>query len=532
MNKKHNLIFKISEGQPIVIQDTINEEGFFILLSFCVNCNKWFCQKCDTLHENKNDHQRLIIFTNNEYYKSITVLLITYKLCLHKYNDLKLNSIQQKFDIEQIKQKYEQYKKFISNEYSHKLKYLFNQLKKHYKEIARFDYSFKIEMLKNAQADNLKILTDISFIFSYIIDSYINQDENSFLSEKVLNSVDFYILDEELKIMDLLPISALYMKIVFYSGIKNKILHTITPQLENSSIELIRMFNNSIIAYSRYCFNGTIIFYDIKKHKYLKCYLTNYSNSLSLFAPASNVIQIDNNTYIISCISFLYFIKLINTETIFDYQIIRKIAFANREILCPINIDNSMYGLFILNNNRLFLSIYSYPYSHLFDIQITIHTEIDLMDNIIMLKNGMIVFQLEDDYLHFVNLEKREDTEIFNSYFGGIQYIKEIENERICIFTKHDPILIINCNTYQIETFIVNCFINPYTIPSEIKTDNVSKVLYKIKQEESLFNYRKIQYLGNNIYIYKYLRSNCRLYSYNQLMILNNIRNLAQKEIY
>lgn len=525
MNKESNIFVLLNEGEPKFSKEMpILEDNYFILF-FCFNCCNWYCLQCINKHNNTSNHYSFFIFADDNYYKQMKsfIYMFCIRLCLHNIKDI-ITEEDKEFNISNFNCQFEKFKHYIFIQYPHLVKRYLKMLKKKENEMG-----YKFNIINRTRIIKQKFLNDLFYTFRYIFECYqSNNDSYSILYGKVLNSIDFYEMIEFKNIKE--NNGDLYEnKLLYYCGVRNKKLKNCTPIVEDYSIYLPKIVEQSILIYIHYYHNNTLYFHNLSNQKHLS--LTFYNNSNFKFFSLWYLIQLENKILILAFPINIYFLKIINSETQFRIKIIKKILFEKQKIAFPINVNKNKFGLFKLKNEQFILSIYSYPFIHLFDLPIKTHSFIKRLDYFSYLNEERYITQFENFYIHFLDINMKEDIEICLFVKGEVTEMKQINDTFICLLIRLFSVVVLNVKTYQVNTIFDGIvYMDKLLIrrlPLNISIQELKNYIYEKRKNERLSIFEKIKCLSCNYYLYNITsRVTNKLFSYNQLIKVNNSSNL------
>ena len=171
-----------------------------------------------------------------------------------------------------------------------------------------------------------------------------------------------------------------------------------------------------------------------------------------------------------------------------------------------------------------------FPYIHLFSISLETHSKIDELIYLTTLEEKIIIAQFEYDYLHIINIDKKEQKQIAFSWYNNAEIfdLKKINNSLISILID-DEILLINCFSYQIETRIqLNNFVmNLNSLFFGIKENELLQVIYTTSDEQCFDEDLSCYFdkINNQYYSWK-SEKKIIIYYISQLNYFNSLKNI------
>ena len=151
MKSQSNIYVQLNQGNPIITYNYFVNNSLSMLLSFCLNCQKWYCTSCEKMHFDSNNHQQFIIVTDNNYSDRIKTFISFFcvQLCLHHIKDFNLPKVDNNINLGNKQKLCSEIKLFIEHNYAQLYKVTIRKLKKWKDSIDKYNKRFTPFVLKN-----------------------------------------------------------------------------------------------------------------------------------------------------------------------------------------------------------------------------------------------------------------------------------------------------------------------------------------------------------------------------------------------
>ena len=178
MKSQSNIYVQLNDGNPIISNNNLINNSLSMLLSFCLNCQKWYCTSCEEMHFDSNNHQQFVIVSDSNYSNGIKPFISFFcvQLCLHHIKEFNLPKVENKINIENKEKLCREIKRFIEEDYDQLYKVTIRKLKKWRDSIDKYNKIFT--QFINQRLSKHKFLSDLYYIFTFIFEEYFKNKES------------------------------------------------------------------------------------------------------------------------------------------------------------------------------------------------------------------------------------------------------------------------------------------------------------------------------------------------------------------